>query len=310
METQPKTSAKDFFINLGAIVALYTTVISLVNLLFRVINKAYPQITNGYNYFGSQSISWPVATIIVFFPIFILLMWFLGKDYQLNPEKQNSGIHRWLTYITLFVAGLAIAGDLIAVLYYFIDGQEITTGFILKILVLLVIASGVFSYYLFDVLGKLTTQKRNIYRIVALVVIIASIIWGFSVLGSPRTQQLLKHDQQKASDLQYLDSQIRNYYANKGTLPKDMEELSSGDYYAPNRIDVQTKKPYVYKKTSGTTYNLCADFNKASDDKNALNSPYYYEDVGSWSHPAGTYCFTKTINPNIYYKTGPSVPIY
>ena len=149
METQTKTSAKDFFINLGAIVALYTTVISLINLLFTVINTAYPKIQNGYNYYGSQSVSWPVATLIIFFPIFILLMWLLEKDYITSPEKQNSGIHKWLTYITLFISGLIIAGDLITVLYYFIDGQELSAGFLLKVLVLLVIATGIFSYYIF-----------------------------------------------------------------------------------------------------------------------------------------------------------------
>jgi hypothetical protein len=171
METQNKTSAKDFFINLGAIVALYTTVVSLVNLLFSVINSAYPQITNGYNYSGSESISWPVSAIIIFFPIFLILMWLLAKDYKVNPEKQSSGIHKWLTYITLFIAGLTIAGDLITVLYYFLDGQELTTGFLLKILALLIIVSGIFSYYLHDVMGKLTSGKRNFYRVLASVII-------------------------------------------------------------------------------------------------------------------------------------------
>jgi hypothetical protein len=74
MNPQPKTSAKDFFLNLGAIVALYTTIISLLNLLFTVINKAFPQIVN-YYYTSSSSISMPVATLIIFFPVYILLMW-------------------------------------------------------------------------------------------------------------------------------------------------------------------------------------------------------------------------------------------
>ena len=84
-------------------------VYSLVDLLFTVINKAYPQISNGYDYTVSQSISWPVAILIVFFPIFILLMWLLEKEYKKFPEKQNTGVHRWLTYITLFISGLVIA---------------------------------------------------------------------------------------------------------------------------------------------------------------------------------------------------------
>ena len=104
-----QSNAKDFFINLGAIVALYTVVGSLISLLFTVINRAYPQIVSGYDYVGSQSISWPVAILIIFFPIFILLMWLLEKEYRQFPEKQNGGVHRWLTYITLFISGLVIA---------------------------------------------------------------------------------------------------------------------------------------------------------------------------------------------------------
>src|SRR3989344_7330910 len=100
METQTKISAKDLFINVGAIVSLYTVVVLLVNLPFTAINTSYPKIERGYGIFGSQSISWPVATIIIFFPIFIFLMWMLERDYRINPEKQATGIHKWLSYIT------------------------------------------------------------------------------------------------------------------------------------------------------------------------------------------------------------------
>ena len=47
-----KTSAKDFFLNLGAIVALFTVVANLIDLLFTAINKAFPLITDNYSYFG------------------------------------------------------------------------------------------------------------------------------------------------------------------------------------------------------------------------------------------------------------------
>ena len=72
METQTKASAKNIFLNLGAFISLYTLVATLVNLLFGVIDAAYPPIVSGYNYFGSSSISWPVATLVGFFPIFIV----------------------------------------------------------------------------------------------------------------------------------------------------------------------------------------------------------------------------------------------
>lgn len=304
METQTKSSAKDFFINLGAIVALYALVFNLVNLLFTVINKAYPQITDGLGS-SSASISFPVASLVIFFPIFIILMWLLERDYKVNPEKQSSGIHKWLTYITLFISGLVIAGDLITVLYYFIDGEELTTGFLLKILVLLIIAGGVFSYYIMDVLGKLTAKRRNMYRIISLVIILLSIVWGFVVLGSPQAQRLIKYDEQKVSDLQTIDNSVKDFYSLKGVLPVSVEDMAGGNYYII-KTDSQTQKPYEYKKTGELTYELCAEFNNASDE--TTTSRIYMLEAGnqSWVHADGHYCFKQTINPNWYSKPVPA----
>lgn len=304
MNPQSKSNVKDFFLNLGSTVALYTVVGSLVNLLFTIINKAYPQIVNGYNYYGSSSISWPVAILVIFFPIFILLMWLIGKDYAVDPERKNSGIHKWLTYITLFLAGLAMAIDLITVLYYFIDGQELTTGFLLKILALLVIAGGVFAYYISDIRGNLTPKSRNIWRIIAGVVVIGSIVWGFMVLGSPRTQRLYKYDDAKISELQNINSAIQNYYLVNNVLPKNFDDLASLNY-GISGLDSQTQKPYEYVVKTKNTYELCAEFNKASPDATEPN--VYARPLGytSWSHPVGKYCFPQTINPNMY----PSVKI-
>lgn len=291
-------NAKDFFLNLGAVVALYTVVGSLINLLFTIINKAYPQIS-GYNYYYSSSISWPVAILVIFFPIFVLLMWLIGKDYAVDPERKNAGIHKWLTYITLFIAGLVMSGDLITVLYYFIDGQELTTGFLLKVLVLLVISGGVFAYYISDIRDRLTLKSRSIWRIVALVFVIGSIVWGFVVLGSPRTQRLYKYDDAKVSELQNINSAIQSYYSINGVLPKDFTDLATLNY-GINGLDSQTQKPYEYTVKTKNTYELCAEFNKASVDATEPN--IYARPIGytSWSHSAGRHCFPQTINPNMY----------
>ncbi len=296
MNPQSKGNVKDFFLNLGATVALYTVVGSLVNLLFTIINKAYPKIVNGYDYYGSSSISWPVAILVIFFPIFILLMWLIGKDYANDPVRKNSGIHKWLTYITLFLAGLAMAIDLIMVLYYFIDGQELTTGFLLKILALLVIAGGVFTYYTSDIRGKLTPKSRNMWRVVAGVVVIGSIVWGFVVLGSPRTQRLYKYDDAKVSELQNINNAIQNYYSINSVLPKTLVDLDPLNY-GISGLDSQTQKPYEYTVKTKNTYELCAEFNKASLNSDGNTRPVGYT---TWNHPAGKYCFPQTINPNMY----------
>lgn len=302
-QIKPKASAKNGFLNLGAFIALYILVANLIGLLFTIINTAYPKVVNGYNYFGSSSISWPVATLLVFFPVFILLMWFLEKEYRVEPEKQNSVIHRALTYLTLFISGLVIAGDLVTVIYYFIDGQELTAGFLLKVLVLLVVFSCLFIYYISDLRGTLTKNSRIVWRFIALFILIASIAWGFAVLGSPRTQRLFKYDQQKISDLQNIGSQIDSFYYNKGILPKNIEEIMSNSSYYVTQVDPETKQPYEYVKTSDTSYNLCAEFNKSSDEKN--NKGYYLYSDKTWRHESGHYCFTRDVNPsNIYPKPG------
>lgn len=303
METQTKTSAKDFFINLGAIVALGFFVGNLISLLFTIINKAYP-LTTGYNYYGSSSISFPVAALIIIFPVYVLLMWLLERGYVSEPEKRSVGIRKWLTYITLFLSGFALAGDLVTVLYYFIDGRDITAGFLLKALSVLVISLSIFFYYISDVMGKSNGKSRKIWVTVSALVIISCIVWGFSVLGSPRTQQLLKYDEQKVSDLQNIENAIQNFYSLKGVLPKDFSEIAKNQNYYVNTTDSQTQKSYEYEKTGNTTYDLCAEFNKELTKANYGTEPMMYGG-NTWMHGIGRFCFAQTINPNIYSKPVP-----
>jgi len=306
-QIKSKVTAGDFLLNIGAIIVLYTIVSNLVGLIFTVIEKAYPKITNGYDYFGSQSISWPVSILIILFPIFVTIMYFLEKEYTQFPEKRNIGIHKWLTYATLSIGGSILIGDLITVIYYFIDGQELTTGFLLKVFSILIITLVVFLYYIADARNTLTPLKRKIWLGISIAIVLISIIWGFSVLGSPRTQKLLKYDEQKISHLQSITSGVNNYYSMKGILPNTLGEMSGGNYYVP-LLDSQTNKPYEYKKTGNLTYEVCAEFNNASKNKDSSkNLPYMYGiSSTSWVHPLGYYCFAQTINPNTYSKPVPN----
>lgn len=303
LSNKPKTTAGDFLLNIGAIIALYTIVGNLLDLFFTVIDKAYPQITTSYNYYSSSSysISWPVSILIILFPIFVIIMWFLEKSYSREPEKRTQSIHKWLTYITLFIGGSILVGDLITVVYYFIDGQELTTGFLLKVFSLLAITLIVFLYYLADARNTLTPHKRKIYLVLSLVVVVASIVWGFAVLGSPRTQQLLKYDTQKVNDLQSLNNQVQSYLSSKGALPKNIDELKSLNYYSSLK-DQQTGKLYEYVKVSETEYNVCADFNKASpsEEGGGYMAPPLYG-YTNWTHPAGHYCFKEKVENNNNY---------
>lgn len=303
METsQKKINVKDFFLNLGGTIALYVVVVSLINLLFTIINNVYPKITNAYYYAGTSNISWPVAVLVIFTPILVLLMWLLEKQYILEPEKKDSGVHKWLTYITLFISGLVIAGDLIMVLYYFIDGQELDKAFLLKCLTVIIITSSLFGYYISDIRGKISRNYKKVWQYVSIIIIIASIAWGFSVLGSPRTQRLIKYDAQKINDLQMINSYVQSYYQMKGSMPQSINDLSTVQY-SEIPTDPQTGNPYEYKLVgqSAKAYELCAEFNLDAKDPRTPKTTTPYGDV-SWIHPAGHYCYKLAIPVGQYVK--------
>ncbi len=299
-----KITAKDFFLHIAVVALLYAGTIALLNILFRVINVVFPQV-NQYNYYGSSSISLPVATLIVVFPLFLFLANVLRKGYVNEPSLKEYPVRKWLIYITLFIAGIVLAGDLVVLIYYFLDGQEMTTAFLLKILSVLVVTGAIFGYYMDDLKDRLTGSRRNVWRVVAAVLVVGSIVAGFSVLGTPASQRMLRYDSQKVSDLQNIQWQIVNYWQQKGILPASLAELQDPISGFITPVDPQTKKLYEYKKTGTLSFDLCADFNKpAQAIDGSMTRMAYSEPMGklaeNWQHEVGNKCFSRTIDPELY----------
>ncbi|NQV88218.1 MAG: hypothetical protein HQ402_01505 [Parcubacteria group bacterium] len=299
--TRVETTPKDFFLHLGVIVTLYVAVISLINLLFTVIDTAFPKVLQ-YNYHSSSSISWPVASLIIIFPLYIFLSWLLIRDYKTIPAKRDLGIRKWLLYITLFVTGIAVITDLITLIYYFLDGQTMTAGFILKVLTVLVVAGVVFVYYISDLKGKISDKNNKIFAIIAGVIVLASIVVGFVVIGSPATQRERKHDDQRVNDLQGIQGQVVNYWQQKEVLPKSLEDLSDPimGFVVPK--DPKTGDPYSYEAVSKFGFKLCAVFGAESIDRNSdYTKPIPVGYVGpqseNWKHSIGESCFDRIIDP-------------
>lgn len=301
--TQPRSHAKDVFLNLASMVTLYASATALLNLLFSVINKAYPQ-TLGYYY--SPSISLPVATLIIVFPLYILFMWLIEKDLASSIEARMMGIRKWLIYITLFISGGLIVGDLVTILYYFLDGEELTAGFLLKILSIIVVAGAVFGYYITDARNKLTANIRKSATVISILFALIAIIIGFSVIGTPQSQRLMKYDQQKFMELQTLSGQVRDYYQRTATLPQTLTELAQGFSYSISTVDPQSGMSYVYKVRDAKTFELCATFNFDADVSVTQATYYYAEDPMNplvWdTYKAGEYCFTQMVPVNPIQK--------
>jgi uncharacterized membrane protein len=75
------------------------------------------------------------------------VMRFILREVEKNPEKVESGVRKWLTYIALLVTAGIVIGDLITFLSYFLRG-ELTARFVLKALMVIAIAGSIFWYYL------------------------------------------------------------------------------------------------------------------------------------------------------------------
>jgi hypothetical protein len=150
---QEKTSPKDVFLHLLAILTLYVSAVSFLTLLFQYINLYLPDPLEQNLYYVQgiySSMRWALAMLVIVFPVYLGTSWYLGKSYAVTPLKRNLRIRKWLIYFTLFLTALVIIGDLVALVYSLLQG-EITLRFILKIISVLFVAGSVFTYYLWDV---------------------------------------------------------------------------------------------------------------------------------------------------------------
>lgn len=141
--------AREAFLHLVAFASLYTTVISLVILFFMYINRLFPDLAlerYPQDVYQNSGIRWSLAAIIVTYPLFMLISRKLLMEMKDTPEKAYSLVRRWLTYLTLFVAAMALAGDIITLIFRLLEG-ELSVRFLLKVAIVFVLSGMVFSYY-------------------------------------------------------------------------------------------------------------------------------------------------------------------
>lgn len=315
---RPKVTPKDFFLWVGAMITLYASVFAFVALIFDYLNHVFPDTLNYYGYSDpySGSISYEMASLIVLVPLFLILMRLIRRDIAADPMRADIWVRRWALYLTLFVAGATVAGDLITLIMYFLNG-DVTVRFLLKVLVILLVAGGGFLHFLADLRGYWQNNPhyaRYISWAVGAAVLL-SIIAGFFIVGTPWDARLYRYDEQKVSDLQSLQYQVINYWQAKGTLPSNLSELAdpTRGVYVP--VDPQTGASYGYSATGTLTFELCADFNapsrQAAHTRAMMPVEPMYVGMGvedSWNHGAERTCFERKIDPAFYPPLSKPLP--
>lgn len=139
-------AAKDAFAYLLSFSMLGLWAFSVGEIAFIWIDRLLPDSTQNI-YSGSYQLAFSLARLIVAFPVYLWLMRYINRELARYREKHFSGVRKWLTYLTLLIVSLIGIGTLIAFLTSFLRG-ELTTRFVLQMLVVLLIDGSILFYYL------------------------------------------------------------------------------------------------------------------------------------------------------------------
>src|SRR3989344_2244314 len=234
---KPKVTPKDFVLWFDAMASLYAGVVALISLVFEYINHAFPNpVTNAYYYDPySSGISYQTASLIVLTPVFLVLMRLIRRG---------------------------IAEDLIVLLNTYLQGEDLTIGFLLKVLTVLLVTGLGFMHFMADLWGywEREPMRARMVNWATGVLVLVTIIAGFFIIGTPQQIRVQKQDAIRLQDLQSIQWQVVDFWQRKQKLPAALAELADPISNAMVPADPQTKEPYEYSSTGKLSFKLCATF--------------------------------------------------
>jgi hypothetical protein len=273
-------NARDAFFYLLAFVTLGFWSVAFVWLANILIDRAFPSPLDLQDYAIQNfraSVAGQLASLIVAFPIFILVSRAIVRETRQRPESLESGVRKWLTYTALIVTSVALLGDGVWFLQQFLLG-DLTLRFVLKSLVLFLVAGGVLWYYLGTVRPTAEASSRDgIFGWAAVGAVVVAVVLGFTGVGTPAYERSVKLDDQRVSDLRAIENGIADTYRVSRKLPK-APPASGGE-----TVDPATHKPYEYVPISASKYKLCAVFDTSGSEP---------MDPTFWKHSTGKTCYT------------------
>lgn len=339
MNGDTKTKALDVFVYLGIGITLVTSVYNLLQILFTAIDRKFADVLSpSYVDIYSSDMRLAVAFLVVMYPLYLLLSWYVAKDIEKFLYKRDLTIRKVMIYTMIFVTILSLIGTLISIIYTYLGG-ELTARFAYKALSVFVVSLAVFGYYFYS--AKRDYSKKTtvplMATVVASVVVVASLVWSISIVGTPAEMRLKRLDSTRLSDISSIQQQVFNKLQTNDKLPVTLAELNDAfqGYAVP--VDPVTKENYVYRvlqqpvvkmnyttqkkeMASNAIFEICATFDTARDTGGqggayptkpmavSIDAPYsvsnyYYEGDTSpfWNHGVGETCFKRVITPDMYY---------
>ena len=245
-------------------------------------------------------------------PVFLILMRLIRRDIQADRSRNDIWVRRWALFLTLFLAGATMVVDLIVLVYTFLQGEDLTVGFLLKVLTVLLVAGLGFMHFLADVWGYWDREpmRARLVNYGVGVLVLATIIAGFFIIGTPQQIRAQKQDVIRVQDLQNIQWQVVNYWQQKEKLPASPSDLNDPISNNIIAVDPETNQPYEYKATGAMSFRLCATFAQKGDSsysRGIVSQPIPASELvdgkpisDNWAHEAGHVCFDRIIDPQRY----------
>ncbi len=270
-------------------------------LAFAWIDHQFADRLSSYSYGGSfaaTGLRWSVASLLVGHPIFVVLGWRLAATKRKDPERRRSRVHAWLTYVTLIFAAGALIGDLVAVVFQFLNG-ELQARFLSKAAVVGIISAAVLWNYSRDVerhSAKIDVAGR-VLAIIATLVVGALVAWAFTVVRSPQAARQQASDEVRLAALIDVTRLVDCHYTYAGALPVNLEAMSiylseragrspvADGCSATVPTDPITGENYAYRIIEVNAYEICARFDYGWPE--AVESDREWRPGGYYNFPTG-----------------------
>jgi hypothetical protein len=126
----------------------------------------------------------------------------------------------------------------------------------------------------------MTTVSRLV-PVIAVAAVLAAIVTGLIVSGSPQRQRELRFDERRVAELRQLSNALGRFYRETGRLPDALDALVDGRNLNQLPRDPASDEVYDYAKSATAAFKLCAVFTHESDES--------IDDF--WQHAPGRQCF-------------------
>lgn len=229
---------------------------------------------DGYAYqWASTGLRWSIASLLVGYPIFLFLGWRLAAKKRRDPDRRRSRVRAWLTYVTLIFAAGAFIGDLVAVVFQFLDGG-LQARFAAKAGVVGVISAAIlwnFSREAERTSGGVDLAGQALAVLTTLLVA-ALVAWAFSIVRSPAAARERIADETRVTNIIAMTRLADCHYTyfnrldgNFAAMQTALIELGGRSPVAAGctetyPYDPSTGAEYRYRVIDTDTYEICAIF--------------------------------------------------